>query len=124
MYIEKVHSFGGNIADISIIKALLYYWQVMSNVYPDADRASFAFISNAYFSFNNKQLEYLQKAYNILEEQYQFEKSNNDKKLLGTLTWGLVIISTLLTDKDRIYWLEFFRKYCYLHSLDILYYIV
>lgn len=121
VYIEKVRSFGGNIADISIIKALLYYWQVMSNIYPDEDRASFAFVPNVYFSFNTEQLEYLQKAYDILEEQYQFEKSNKDKKVLGTLTWGLVIISTLLPDKDSIYWLECFREYCYVHPLDILY---
>jgi len=120
-YIQKVQSCGLYIADISIIEALLYYWQVMINIYPDANRLSFAFILNSYFSFSAKQLENLQKAYSILEEQYKSEKTNNDKKILATLTWALVIISTVLPDKDNIYWLECFREYCYLHPLDISY---
>lgn len=107
--------------DLSVIEALLYYWSAMNNAYPEADRLSFAFVSNFYFCPTAEQKNGLEAAYQILENIYESEAAKKNDKIRGGIAWALLVISKALPGKDCAYWLENFRRCCYLHPLDIIY---
>ncbi|MBQ9842767.1 MAG: trypsin-like peptidase domain-containing protein [Oscillospiraceae bacterium] len=107
--------------ELSLIDALLYYWSAMNSIYPDADRMSFAFVSNYYFYPNKNQKEDLLAAYGILEEVYERKSSEVNPSLRAKVAWSLIVVSNALPGKDREFWLANFRKCSYLNPLDIIY---
>lgn len=120
-YIKSAASGTKLDVELSLIDALLYYWSAMNSIYPDADRMSFAFVSNYYFYPNKNQKNDLLAAYGILEKLYESESSRVTPSLRSKVAWSLIVVSNALPGKDREFWLANFRKCSYLNPLDIIY---
>lgn len=109
-YIENLYSLGVDNPELQILDALFYYWKAMKEYIGGSERMGFLSGPNVRFYPSKDQYENLEKAYGILSSVYSEELKKNNYILSLSAVWGLLIISTLLPEKDYMIWLDRFRQ--------------
>ena len=120
-YVSKANPSGHTNIELLIIKALLHYWSVMKDYFPNADRMSLVFASNHHFCPTPAQIEKLEVAYKIFEDLHNSKPQLAIGELEGTIDWALLVLSGLIPGKDYALWLLLYREKHRLNPLGILY---
>ena len=103
--IDDVEKLAPESIELSICRAILYFWEAMSAYYSCDNHFGFVFGDTSTFTLTSGQQECLEQAYELLLQAYEQCTDKTGNSAMHALS-GLVVISTLLPDKDIAKWLQ------------------